>query len=225
MRSRKISGMMPAMNISKQARQVVTVARVIGRQPREATNVARLLRTRKRSTLDVRLPWLPFAVIDVLEERVDRESRIFEYGGGGSTAWFADRAGEVVTVEHDEGWHKALVEAMSPRSNVNIVWAAELRDYAATIDRYDEQLFDVVVVDGRERIACIEHAMRWVNPGGLLILDDSARPKYAKADALLQGWPKRDYFGLVPCKDQPGDTTIWTRPLQAAPHVGSGERQ
>jgi predicted O-methyltransferase YrrM len=200
------------MSIDRRVRQAGTVGSVIRRQPRETANVLRLVRTRKRSTLDVRLPWLPFAVIDMLAEEVGRESRIFEYGGGGSTAWFADRAGQVVTVEHDEAWHGALVAAMGDFDNVDLIWTENLEEYVATIDSYSEEPFDVIVVDGRERVACVERAMHRLKPGGLLILDDSARPKYARARSLMEGWPRRDYFGFVPCKDQPGDTTIWRRP-------------
>jgi predicted O-methyltransferase YrrM len=160
----------------------------------------------------------------MLAEEVSPESRIFEYGGGGSTAWFADRAGQVVTVEHDGAWHKALVGALAPFDNVDVIWAAELTDYVATIDRCGDEPFDVVVVDGRERVACIERAMPRVKPGGLLILDDSARPKYARASSLLEGWSRRDYFGLVPCKDQPGDTTIWRRPSSVAEDKGAVTR-
>jgi predicted O-methyltransferase YrrM len=159
------------------------------------------------------MPWLPFVVIDLLATEIGRESLIFEFGGGGSTAWFADRAGRVITAEHDEAWYTDLARAMDGFDNVDIVWAEHLPDYPATIDRYHEHLFDVVLVDGRERIACVEHAMRRIKPGGILVLDDSVRPKYAAASSLLQGWARRDYFGFVPCKDQPGDTTIWTRPL------------
>ena len=107
-----ISCMMFAMNVGKRVRQAAAIGRVIRAAPHETANVLRLVRTRGRSTLDVRLPWLPFAVIDFLAEEVGRESRIFEYGGGGSTAWFADRAGQVVTVEHDEAWYRTLVQAI-----------------------------------------------------------------------------------------------------------------
>jgi predicted O-methyltransferase YrrM len=214
---------MSAMTIDKRLQQAGTIGSVIRRAPRETANVLRLIRTRKRSTLDIRLPWLPFTVIDMLSEAIGQESRVFEYGGGGSTAWFADHAGQVVTVEHDKAWYKALLSATSDFDNVEVIWAENLADYVATIDQHGEELFDVVVIDGRERVACVERAMPRVKPGGFLILDDSTRSKYARASSLLEDWSRRDYFGFVPCKDEPGDTTIWTRPSSTAKPGSTGD--
>lgn len=209
--------MIYAMTLFKRVRQVRAVGGVVLKEPREAANVVRLVRTKGRSTLDVRTPWLPFAVIDLLEERVDRTSHVFEYGGGGSTAWFADRVGEVVTIEQDDEWYKALAASMKDLDHVNIIPASPnngFRDYVAAIDNYADGTFDVVLVDGRERVACVERAAPKVKPGGLLILDDSDRDKYIGAFAHLGQWSRQDHFGLVPCKDVPGHTAIWTRPYE-----------
>jgi hypothetical protein len=86
----------------------------------------------------------------------------------------------------------------------------------SAIDDHDDECFDVVVVDGRERMDCVRCAMRKVSPGGVLVLDDSDRPKYGVARTILAGWSSRDYVGLVPCKDRPGTTTIFTRPAAAS---------
>src|ERR1041385_4442123 len=57
-----------------------------------------------KNSMDDRLPWLGFSVIGQLKEKVGKGYRIFEYGGGGSTLFFLDRAKEVVTVEHNAEW-------------------------------------------------------------------------------------------------------------------------
>ena len=55
-----------------------------------------------------RQPWITFPCIDLLKGKLNQSSTVFEYGGGGSTLFFLDRAGEVVTVEHDGQWFDKL---------------------------------------------------------------------------------------------------------------------
>ena len=37
------------------------------------------------------IPWMNYSVVDFLEERLAPSWRVFEYGSGGSTAWWAAR--------------------------------------------------------------------------------------------------------------------------------------
>ena len=53
-------------------------------------------------------PWITFDAIRFLQKAVTIQSKVFEYGGGGSTLFFVKRAGEVITVEHDKEWSKIL---------------------------------------------------------------------------------------------------------------------
>jgi hypothetical protein len=83
------------MVLAKRARQARTIASVVAKRPREIRYVRSLLKTRGKSTVSLRVPWLPFDVIRLLADEVLPTSRVFEFGGGGSTAWFADRAAAV----------------------------------------------------------------------------------------------------------------------------------
>ena len=38
--------------------------------------------------------------------------------------------------------------------------------------------FDLVVVDGRARVACLQHAAKRLAPGGIVLFDDTQRPRY-----------------------------------------------
>lgn len=191
------------------------VVGVVVRKPEEARHLLRLLRTRGKQTVSVRLPWLPFEVIDLLSTEVSPASRVFEFGGGGSTTWFADHAGRVVTVDHDPGWTRVIALATQGNDLVDVRFAVAdgpESPYVRSIEDQPDDGVDVVLVDGRQRVACVSHAMDKVKPGGLLILDDSDRPKYAEAHRLLETWSSKAFFGFVPCKDEPGYTTVWRRP-------------
>jgi hypothetical protein len=122
-----------------------------------------------------RVPWWGGGVVNFISENIQPTDTVFEYGSGGSTLWFAERAKSVVSVEHDWKWYRTVRrEALE---NVNIIYAPpdetfyseyfsesystdgerSFRDYVSTIDEFDE--FDWVIVDGRARNQCIKHSM------------------------------------------------------------------
>jgi predicted O-methyltransferase YrrM len=161
----------------------------------------------------LRLPWLPFRLIDELEGIVGPGSRVFEYGGGGSTLWYLDHGAAVVTVEHDQDWATALERSISSDR-----WALVRRPladgyakYASAISSYPDGSFDLVVVDGRARPRCVRRAQAKVKPGGLLLVDDVNVERYA---AAVRGvaWPRREVVGLAPAKLSLGHTAVLTRP-------------
>lgn len=147
-------------------------------------------------------PWWTYEAIDDVEQFLaDRggKARIFEYGAGSSTVWLAERAGEVHSVEHDGDFvvHLQPVLGGTPNVELHHVGAAPRRpdstvvsehpgdedydfaDYVATIDKVGGE-FDLIVVDGRARVACLEAALSRLAPDGLLLFDDAQRPRYAE---------------------------------------------
>lgn len=172
------------------------------------------LRARKASTMQLRVPWLPFRVMERLEQKLDGTSKVAEFGGGGSTLWFADRAGEVVTIEHDEEWYPVLADAVADLPGCSLEFrsaADDYADYVPALDRFPDGYFDVVVVDGRERVRCFEAAVPKVAPGGLLVLDDTERGRYRRAFDIVD-WPHVTYRGLAPTQTLPAQSTVWQRP-------------
>ena len=204
-----------AMSLTHTAGRLIGVAKMLGRDPGQVRYLPAWRRALRRSTLESRLPWLPFRVISVLEAHLTPSSRVFEFGGGGSTLWFSERAGTVVTVEHDEGWFPLLEGAVASLNHVTVQHRTKdenFASYVGAIEEYHDGWFDVVVVDGRERVRCLREAMPKVKPGGLLLLDDSDRPRYSEAHELAATWPSRTFKGLTPSKAVAGTTTVWTRP-------------
>ncbi|MBL0257980.1 MAG: hypothetical protein IPQ03_10865 [Bacteroidetes bacterium] len=62
----------------------------------------------KRNSVSREMVWLTYPVIDFLKNYLRKDMRVFEYGGGGSTLFFAKRVAELVTVEHDKDWFQKL---------------------------------------------------------------------------------------------------------------------
>jgi hypothetical protein len=75
----------------------------------------------------MRIPWLTFPCIGLLEKTIGAGSRVFEYGGGGSTLFFLDRGATVVTAEHDPEWF-VLLQGRIGHGDVAGRWTGLLRE-------------------------------------------------------------------------------------------------
>jgi len=130
------------------------------------------------------IPWLTYSFLDFLDGRLNKELTLFEYGAGNSTLFFARQIQFVRSVEHDEKWYNKI-KAELP-SNVEISYVpVENQQYETAIleaDRY----YDIVLVDGRERLKCLKNAVKRLTPQGVILLDDAERPKYKEAFAYLK---------------------------------------
>jgi predicted O-methyltransferase YrrM len=187
-------------------------------------------------------PWMTFGAIHRLRGALARargEARVFEWGSGGSTIFFARRAHSVVAVENDRAWAEKVRQACAERglqratvhyvpgepapggdpsdpqqfASASMTHSGEtFRAYAETIASHPNESLDIVVVDGRARPACLRLAMPKLKPGGLLVLDNSDRAWYARARALADAWPRASYRGPGPYCPQFWETTIWQRP-------------
>lgn len=178
------------------------------------------------------VPWWTYRAIDFVDAwllaRPD-PIRVFEYGSGASTLWLAERAHEVVTVEHHAGFADVIGPALAeipgvtfrlvePASGgpVRIGSAkpgnagADFYDYVHAID--DESgLFDVVVIDGRAREACLELATSRLRPDGIVIFDNSRRRRYREVIEASE-LQERRLPGLTPTLPYPDQTSILMRP-------------
>lgn len=203
--------------LQNQARLLARSAGYLVRHPSAGREFPQLVAARTRSTMELRLPWLPFRLIEELDGLLSEGARVFEYGGGGSTLWFLDRGTSVVTVEHHAGWARALSELVRGSSAAEH-WTLlqpstdnSFDEYVDAILDYPDDSFDLVVVDGRERGRCAHAAMPKVRPGGLMLVDDVDRERYRAPLASIE-WPRWDVVGFAPAKPSLAYTTVFRRP-------------
>ena len=156
-------------------------------------------------------PWLSNTVINFMDQNVSKEHSMFEWGSGSSTVYFAPKVGKIISIENHNDWFKKVTQMLSDNKikNVELVlvppdsgkcnkvldpskYASDsklfkhriFKTYAQVIDKYDMK-FDWVVVDGRSRNSCLQHAMKKVKPGGYIMLDDSERNRYNPGKKLF----------------------------------------
>lgn len=196
-----------------------------------------------RSPMRLGIPWTTYASIEFMETILKPGHQVFEYGSGGSTVFFSDRCAGVISVEHDPEWAKAVQDMLKTRSITNVdfqliepvkgavaadVDAADpttcasgqapyedcsFADYVHSIDRYPDDSFDLVVVDGRSRQSCLVDALPKVKPGGWIVLDDAERARYQRAQSCLpeSDWKSVDNIGPGPCKEDFANTKAWQK--------------
>lgn len=144
------------------------------------------------------VPWLASPAVSMLEDLLEEQDRVLEWGSGDSTIWFAERSREVVSIEHKPEWYENVLERCRSEhvGNVRIL----LRRIERPHDTHDPEhpyvqapvkcsqgAFDLILVDGRLREYCARAAPDWLKPGGILIIDDAERyfPSASRAPAAL----------------------------------------
>lgn len=126
------------------------------------------------------IPWMNYAVVALLDERLQGDLDVFEWGSGASTLYFASRARSVTSVEHDPAWYDRV--SRGAPANVRVLLQACDTDgaYCRAIDR-EPRRYDLIVVDGRDRVNCLMHGLAALSERGVILLDDAQRERYAPA--------------------------------------------
>jgi hypothetical protein len=156
-------------------------------------------------------PWATLPFIDFIRPRMQRHWRVFEYGAGASTLFFARHVAAVTAVEHDGEFATQLRPGLPAHARV---WV-----HPAGSDAYAEALGecaeppDIVSVDGQDRVRCIAAALPRLSATAVLVLDDAERPEYAPAKDLLQaaGFRPVEFWGLAPGRVERKCTAIFYR--------------
>jgi hypothetical protein len=91
-----------------------------------------------------------------------------------STVWYARHAGEVCSVEDYKPWYDKIQKILINEKLQNVNY--QFRDHTISYSQCfldDSSGFDLIMVDGSYRSACIVHAVKLLKPGGILYLDNS----------------------------------------------------
>ncbi|PID53554.1 MAG: SAM-dependent methyltransferase [Micrococcales bacterium] len=181
------------------------------------------------------VPWWTYPAIEVIEAFLAgrKDARVLEFGSGASTLWLAQRCAELHSVEHHADFAETVRGLLEQRpeaaerttlhvvpappsdnprlpSRKPIAHGLDFADYVRVIDQAGGQ-FDLVVVDGRVREACLHASLDHVTDGGRILMDDSQRKRYREAMAQT-GWAIRTYRGLSPATPFVRDTSVLSRP-------------
>ena len=159
------------------------------------------------------IPWYTFPAIEYLSQFDYSDKKIFEYGCGYSSAFWAIRAKNVTSIEDKTTWFERWISEFK-YENLDVRWRDEGEGYENAIFE-DGLKYDVIVVDGKRREKCAEAAVKALVAGGMIILDDSDRintsEEYQKAVAFLKeaGLIQVDFYGFCPMNCYTKTTSVF----------------
>jgi precorrin-6B methylase 2 len=161
------------------------------------------------------IPWITYPCLEFLSRLDFRNANVFEFGSGSSTLWWAKRAKSVHCVEREEDWFHLVQEKLPANSNIQL--CRNEGKYAEMILETNIN-FDVVVVDGAVRYACVEASIKKISDNGIVVLDNSEW--YPKACAVLKanGFAQIDFSGFSPINAFTSCTSIFVKNIAALQH-------
>jgi len=152
------------------------------------------------------LPWFTYPAIEYVKQFKFSDKRVFEYGAGNSSLFWAARAREVVAVESDPQWHDRISGNCPPNLHLNL--HADKEGYVSCITRQQGK-FDVIVIDGQWRNACAAICDAYLNEQGIIIIDNSDR-HYNGCELLREkGFFQVDFSGLSPVNRYASTTSMF----------------
>ncbi len=170
------------------------------------------------------IPWLTYPLINFLEPLLNRDMKMYEFGCGNSTLWFAERVGSVQSVEHDKEWYEAIKSKLPSNvklsfeeivsnqtySAITFMPASDETSYSSSVSRTG-QLYDIILVDGVYRTNSIVHSVRSLNEHGVIILDnvDYVESQECKDYMKKEGFRRLDFWGMCAIVQHDSCTAIF----------------
>lgn len=145
-------------------------------------------------------PWWCESAVNRVKDRIRQtlDIRVFEWGAGNSTLFWTRYAKEIVSVEHDRDWYEKM-KGLVPRE-VRIEYR-ELEyggDYCQVILGEPEK-FDIVLIDGRDRVRCAKNCVDKIKENGIIIWDNTDREYYEEGYQYLKsrGFKQLELSGII----------------------------
>ena len=159
------------------------------------------------------LPWVTYPYIAFIANRLNTSMKVFEFGSGGSTLYYAARVARIDSVEHDQKWFEQTRSRMPANVGLNYCeLSVDDNDYSNFASKSGEK-YDLIIIDGRDRVNCCINSFSALSEAGVLVLDDTERDEYLPAAQFLtqNGFRRIDFWGLAPCITYLKCTTIFYR--------------
>jgi len=161
-------------------------------------------------------PAMSDEAIAFMESIITKDSRVLEFGSGGSTIWFSRRARFIISFESRANWYDAVKKRLEMRSCKNVDLRLDpdyfRRSYHDVEGKFDIILNDSVIwIDGKPtlaRLVCAASSYHLLNSGGYLIIDDARTNVCREARIFMNGlkWGEK----IIQSKGQPA--AAWRRP-------------
>ncbi|MFD1142280.1 hypothetical protein ACFQ4C_14230 [Larkinella insperata] len=124
------------------------------------------------------IPWYTYPAIEFINQLDLSDKRVFEYGSGNSTLFWASRCRKVVAIEDDKKWYDTIRTRLP--QNVDYRLIENKDEYVTAIQQFPD-LFDIIIIDGKYRFDCTANSRDRLSSTGFFILDNADwHPKPSK---------------------------------------------
>jgi hypothetical protein len=159
------------------------------------------------------LPWYTYPAIDFLDTKDFSNKTVLEFGSGHSTFWWAKRARKVVSFESDPKWYGHVRSAAPDNAEVFLI-PDDLRGLESCLEG---RAFEVIIVDGLDRLKAAAQAVDLLGAEGGIILDNSDGSwggRTAGQFPILElfrslGFSRVDFYGHAPGVVLPHCTSLF----------------
>lgn len=154
-------------------------------------------------------PWITDGAFYYLQDFIEKrgpELNVLEFGAGSSSVWLAPRVKSLITYEHDNHWLKLADDAICLKDR----WRPILMPLPYYTSTFHHQYgpFDLILVDGRNRVECVRHNYKLLAQNGIIMVDNTERVQYEPIREILKDFKSVDF-------EQPEgqqDITGWVAP-------------
>lgn len=156
------------------------------------------------------IPWCTYPFIKFIEPRLNNRFNVFEFGGGNSTIWYANRVNTIRAVEHDKKWAEYISKKMPKNAEIIYRELSLNGDYSKEILKNGSK-YHIIIIDGRDRNNCAIKGINCLTDDGVIIFDNSNLPDYKDSMELFKnkGFKRIDFIGLSPVTNHNNYTSIF----------------
>lgn len=147
-------------------------------------------------------PWWCESAVNFVKSKLDkigdRELKVFEWGSGNSTYFFSRYAKKIVSIEHDFDWYQKLKDKFDENVELKLIDLEYNGEYCRAINS-EQELFDIVSIDGRDRVRCVKNCIQHLSSDGIIIWDNSDRDIYNEGFEFLKknGFKRLELSGII----------------------------
>jgi precorrin-6B methylase 2 len=157
------------------------------------------------------IPWWSYSFNDFFIPKLNKNLEIFEYGSGNSTIFLSKRVKSIISIEHNKEYYEYVKQQIDNNVNLKYIPLDKYNGEYSKIVLKEQKFFDVIIIDGRDRINCLKNSIQKLKDNGVLILDDSQRKNYQEAKEFMKdnGFKYIDFTGVSAGTYKKKATTIF----------------
>lgn len=157
------------------------------------------------------IPWITYPAIDFLESIIDSDWSVFEWGSGNSTLWWSKRVKQVQAIESDLNWFQEVQTVLPDNAQISHYTSEE--EYSKSIHKFDDNFFDVIVIEGDFRNKCAQECINKLKQDGIIVFDKTDGVEFNEGVIFLHdnGFSRIDFWGMIPSYLYKNCTSIFSK--------------